>query len=628
MATIYREEDPWQGIRNPLFQYLTDSLERGRQAIQKKKANIYRQQLQQYIDAQNNQSNLINGTPQPEGYNDNPYAAVFHQTNQPLQQFDMGTANIVPQVQQAQKIPTLMDYERAAAEIGANPRFSKWLSPDEQRNAMLGLYNANEQARNEQKQKEAAAAFNQAMGLTGKTDALTSSLISGSITPDIFNPALNGVKYGYPYQVSGSYNDGQTMHGFSFDPVTGAMTNQIGWDNYLSPQDQANYAHLADMGARQDWQFNADLAERQRQFDATQAYNQSQAAWNRAYQQNQLDMTGRQIEANRLQQEQKYYVDVINGLQKRRDELTEQLNNTTDKDVVGRNAITAEIKQIDAQLTSYRNMLQDSSKRYTGLIEAQRMRGQPTSNSQGQNFSNPQVANHKYGSQIQKYATQYGVDPELIVAMMSQESGANPNAKSKKGAQGLMQLMPATARSLGVADPWDPEQNIAGGVRYIAQFVKKYNGDIEKALWAYNAGPGNVAAGRMPPETQKYIRNIMAKYRELIKQRQIQQSSIGPWTNNESLPPVSQSVDTRTVQPQAPQQPTQPTVQDNSAIVWVDRNGETLSENELNELYQNGLNEGMTQEQIEQMLNDMGYRRKKEVSPAMDLRPSYQTGRI
>ena len=308
--------------------------------------------------------------------------------------------------------------------------------------------------------------------------------------------------------------------------------------------------------------------------------------------------------------------------------MTERLNNTTDKDVVGRNAITAEIKQVDAQLTSYRNMLQDSSKRYTGLIEAQRMRGQPTSNSQGQNFSNPQVANHKYGSQIQKYATQYGVDPELIVAMMNQESGANPNAKSKKGAQGLMQLMPATARSLGVADPWDPEQNIAGGVRYIAQFVKKYNGDIEKALWAYNAGPGNVAAGRMPPETQQYIRNIMAKYRELIKQRQIQQSSIGPWTNNESLPPVSQPVDTRTVQPQAPQQPTQPTVQDNSAIVWVDRNGETLSENELNELYQNGLNEGMTQEQIEQMLNDMGYRRKKEVSPAMDLRPSYQTGRI
>ena len=305
MATIIQPYNPWAETLavNTIVPLITDALQRGRNAIQNKKTNLYRQQLQQYIDAQNNQSNLINGTPQPEGYNDNPYAAAFHQTNQPLQQFDMGTANIVPQVQQAPKIPTILDYERAAAEVGANPRFSKWLSPDEQRNAMLGLYNATELARTEQKQKEAAAAFNQAMGLTGKTDALTSSLIDGSITPDTFNPALNGVKYGYPYQVSGSYNDGRTMHGFSFDPVTGAMTNRIGWDNYLSPE---KIADLADNEAERDMkneQYWATYNEGVRQFNANYQAGRDDALTKKEQGDRKLDIEERAQTSIERQQE-------------------------------------------------------------------------------------------------------------------------------------------------------------------------------------------------------------------------------------------------------------------------------------------------------------------------------------
>ena len=120
----------------------------------------------------------------------------------------------------------------------------------------------------------------------------------------------------------------------------------------------------------------------------------------------------------------------------------------------------------------------------------------------------------KYKDTIQKAADTYGIEPEIIMAMIQQESGGNKNIVSKKGAQGLMQLMPKTAEALGVTDAFDPTQNINGGVKYFVQQLKKY-GSIEKALWAYNAGPGNVDKGRKPQETRNYITNIMSMYRKL-----------------------------------------------------------------------------------------------------------------
>ena len=116
---------------------------------------------------------------------------------------------------------------------------------------------------------------------------------------------------------------------------------------------------------------------------------------------------------------------------------------------------------------------------------------------------------------INECAEKYNIDQELIRAMIQVESGWNTDAVSNKGAQGLMQLMPRTAAMLGVNDPFDPVQNIEGGVRYISDLTDKYRGDIEKALAAYNAGPARVDSGNIPEVSRRYVKNIMSIYRRL-----------------------------------------------------------------------------------------------------------------
>lgn len=122
---------------------------------------------------------------------------------------------------------------------------------------------------------------------------------------------------------------------------------------------------------------------------------------------------------------------------------------------------------------------------------------------------------HKYEKEITKASEATGVPPNLIAAMIQVESSGNPNAKSHKGASGLMQLMPDTAAELGVKDVNDPAENIMAGATYMAKMLERFNGDTRLALAAYNAGPGNVKKyNGVPPfeETQKYVSKILGNF--------------------------------------------------------------------------------------------------------------------
>jgi len=125
----------------------------------------------------------------------------------------------------------------------------------------------------------------------------------------------------------------------------------------------------------------------------------------------------------------------------------------------------------------------------------------------------------EYESLINRYALEYGVDRSLVKAVIHAESGYNPNAVSRKGAKGLMQLMPKTAEHLKVADTFDPAQNIRGGVRYLRFLLNTCKGDETLALAAYNAGLSRVAQHNgVPPfaETRNYVEKVLA-YRNSYK---------------------------------------------------------------------------------------------------------------
>lgn len=122
---------------------------------------------------------------------------------------------------------------------------------------------------------------------------------------------------------------------------------------------------------------------------------------------------------------------------------------------------------------------------------------------------------NQFASIINRASQTYGVDSSLIRSVISAESGFEPRATSPKGAMGLMQLMPDTARGLGVKNAYDPEENIMGGTRYLKYLLDRYDGNVPLALAAYNWGMGNVerGTGKFPEETRGYVARIMKSYR-------------------------------------------------------------------------------------------------------------------
>lgn len=122
------------------------------------------------------------------------------------------------------------------------------------------------------------------------------------------------------------------------------------------------------------------------------------------------------------------------------------------------------------------------------------------------------LASSRLSSLVNQASRTYGVSPALVSAVIATESHGDPAAVSRAGAEGLMQLMPATSAQYGVFNPFDPADNVAAGTHYLADLLRRYNGDLKLALAAYNAGPGAVAVARGVPdyrETQAYVARVI-----------------------------------------------------------------------------------------------------------------------
>ncbi|MBE0432037.1 lytic transglycosylase domain-containing protein [candidate division WOR-3 bacterium] len=129
-----------------------------------------------------------------------------------------------------------------------------------------------------------------------------------------------------------------------------------------------------------------------------------------------------------------------------------------------------------------------------------------------------------YDHIIAHYCKLYGVDPELVKIVIRKESEFNPRAVSRSGAIGLMQLMPETARSLGIKDPYNPRENIKGGVKFLGRLIHMFGQDLELALAAYHAGPGLVRRlNRMPeiPATMEYVDYVLSRYGRGVKKNPV-----------------------------------------------------------------------------------------------------------
>ncbi len=191
--------------------------------------------------------------------------------------------------------------------------------------------------------------------------------------------------------------------------------------------------------------------------------------------------------------------------------------------LVSQNALaekTYVYKEVDGTVW-YTNVKPDAQD--TGRFKLVSVRGRATPSAGCNGLSAEKMLSRelRFDSSIRKYAHEYRVDEKLVKAVVKNESCFDQKAVSPAGAEGLMQLMPPTAKSLGVTDSFDAEQNLRGGIQYLSELISLYDNNLVLALAAYNAGPGTVKKynGVPPyPETQRYIEKVMKSYKLYLRE--------------------------------------------------------------------------------------------------------------
>ncbi|MEK5040833.1 lytic transglycosylase domain-containing protein [Sporosarcina sp. FSL K6-3457] len=180
----------------------------------------------------------------------------------------------------------------------------------------------------------------------------------------------------------------------------------------------------------------------------------------------------------------------------------------------GQSSVTDSLSSVSSSLLNHVN--QTESLRYAGsnrVFEPSTLAAILRTSQQAPiSFGSSPIDNGQYSDIVKQAAEKFGLPENLIAAVIKQESNFNNSVVSRSGAEGLMQLMPGTAKFLGVTDSFDPVQNIMGGAKYLKQMLNQFDGNTELALAAYNAGPGNVKKhGGIPPfkETEQYVQKVL-----------------------------------------------------------------------------------------------------------------------
>jgi soluble lytic murein transglycosylase-like protein len=179
------------------------------------------------------------------------------------------------------------------------------------------------------------------------------------------------------------------------------------------------------------------------------------------------------------------------------------------------NILKQKMLEIQSQLPTYVKLVKDDSVNFDDVLSAEVDQTNNSKDVSPDAIGSVKEKNNYQGDFneiIDNNSKKYNINSSIIKAIIKAESDFDPSVVSSAGAMGLMQLMPDTAKSLGVGEPFDPVENIEGGVKYLKEMLNKFGGNLELALAAYNAGPGNVVKyGGIPPfqETENYVAKIM-----------------------------------------------------------------------------------------------------------------------
>ena len=527
MATILTQApvNPWAVMgANLVGNLLGDMLQRSREAEKNRKMNALFNEALNSVNAPQAQNFTAQSQVMPEGYDTDPWAAAMHKSYTPMTQYNIGTADINPLAQAAQQAntPNVQDMRNAIMQNLGSKRFSM-LDPALVEQYMTPYYQGMEQQRNEAMKRDYADKLMNAKDGADRRNIAWSGAAESVLPWDVVNAANNEYRYD---NLSEADKANYAFREREFDTQTDLTRERMNRDDarYYSNQD-----YMRDKDAQEQNRWEREFAARR----ADTRYEREHPGYSSVFTGDDggqwlVDRNGNtkrlntgesssggqltEIEQNRIQNKQSR----MSELEKQKYELLKEKASIVKTNLTGDSSNTEfldnRIAEIDDEIGTIRDEINSI---YQSKIKTSDVNPLPENKTSNISYKkNPNMSKWKYGDFVDKAASKYDVDPALIQAIIRQESAENTNAKSPKGAMGLMQLMPETAKELGVTDAFDPEQNVNGGTKYLSKLLKKYNGDIEKALWGYNAGPGNVANGRKPDETKDYIQKVLGYYKE------------------------------------------------------------------------------------------------------------------